>query len=65
MIKVTKGGKVSTFSGILLPHICLEVAGGGYASGQTVKAMRLQGGVLEKGKGYLGAVTVEKSDEKP
>lgn len=65
MIKVTKGGKVSTFSDILLPHICLEVAGGGYASGQTVKAMRLQGEVLEKGKGYLGAVTVEKGDEKP
>ena len=59
MINVTKGKVVRTFPDTLLAQICLELAGGGYTAGQTVKAMRLQSDVLEKGKAKLGIVTVE------
>ena len=51
MITVTDNetGISRTFADDLLPHICLEVAGGGYTTKQTTVAMTLQAAVARDG----------------
>jgi hypothetical protein len=50
----------SSFPDAILAEVCLEVAGGGYTTGQTAAAMQLRQQVEEHGSGKLGKVTVTK-----
>ena len=43
-----------------LPHICLQICGGGYTASQTANAMILQRDVEQDGVGKYKGVTVRK-----
>lgn len=49
MIKITQGPVVRTFPDNMLADICLEFAGGGYTSKQTIAAMTMQDALTRDG----------------
>ena len=61
MIEISKrGAPTIRIRDELLPHICLQIVGGGYAAGQTANAMLLQADVERDGVGKYKGVTVKK-----
>ena len=61
MIEISKRGTpTKTFKDEYLPHICLQICGGGYTASQTANAMILQRDVERDGVGKYKGVTVKK-----
>ena len=61
MIEISKRGTpTKTLRDEYLPHICLQICGGGYTAGQTAHAMLLQANVERDGVGKYKGVTVKK-----
>ena len=61
MIEISKrGAPTKTLPDEYLPHICLQICGGGYTAGQTANAMILQRDVDRDGVGKYKGVTVKK-----
>ena len=61
MIEISKRGTpTKTLRDEYLPHICLQICGGGYTAGQTTSAMILQRDVERDGVGKYKGVTVKK-----
>ena len=61
MITVSKRGMPTrTFDDAYLPHVCLQICGGGWTEKQTINAMLLQADVERDGVGKYKGVTVKK-----
>lgn len=69
MIRLTKNTAnatiVKTFPDSLLANVCLQVAGGGWTTAQTAKAMCLQSSVKRDGKAKIKNVLIELVDDTP
>ena len=61
MIEISKRGTpTKTLRDEYLPHICLQICGGGYTAGQTADAMALQSQVEQDGEAKYKGVTIKK-----
>ena len=61
MIEISKRGMCPRkLPDSMLPHICLQICGGGYTASQTANAMILQRDVERDGVGKHKGVTVKK-----
>ena len=69
MLKVTKPGKpvmVRTYGDNLLAHVCLDLAGGGYTTKQTIEAMTTQAALERDGIVKTRRYTIERiADDNP
>lgn len=65
MITITAGKITREFPNKLLPAICLELAGGGYTTEQTFKAMCYQSAMEEKGEVKTRKFHMMMSKEEP
>lgn len=69
MLKVTKPGKpvmVRTYGDNLLAHVCLDLAGGGYTTKQTIEAMTTQAALERDGIVKTRRYTIERiADDSP
>jgi hypothetical protein len=69
MLKVTKPGKpvmVHTYGDNLLAHVCLDLAGGGYTTKQTIEAMTTQAALERDGIVKTRRYTIERiADDSP
>lgn len=67
MITLSQGVRSRTFPNEQLPAICLQLAGGGWTSKQTVNACALQAQVTDTGRAVLkrtsGDITIEMTQD--
>lgn len=59
MIKITKGNNVMWVDEALLPQVCLQVCGGGWAPAQTANAIVMQRMLRDEGKARIKNVHLE------